>query len=202
MPLITTFANASARGYGMFPGAPAATNSYESIATVLVGSGGSSSISFTSIPSTYKHLQVRGIARSTRTDFAIDQLYTRFNSDSGSNYAWHWLNGTGATANTDAGTSATIMNLGWFATNASASVTNAFGGFVIDVLDYANTSKYKTVRTLIGNDLNGGGSPFTGNVSLISGLWQNTAAITTISFDPSAADFAQYSQIALYGIKG
>ena len=172
------------------------------IDSVTVGSGGSSTISFTSIPSTYKHLQIRGIARSTRTDYAIDQLYTRFNSDSGSNYAWHWLNGTGAAANTDAGTSATSMNLGWFATNATASVTNAFGGLIIDILDYANTSKYKTVRTFIGNDLNGGGSPFTGNVSVISGLWQNTNAITSITFDPSAADFAQYSKFSLYGYTG
>jgi hypothetical protein len=181
---------------------PRITNSYESIATVLVGSGGSATISFTSIPSTYKHLQIRGIARSTRADFAIDQLYTRFNSDTGSNYSWHWLSGNGSTASTDVGTSATSMNLGWFATNAAASVTNAFGGLVIDILDYANTSKYKTVRTLIGNDLNGGGSPFTGTVSLISGLWQSTSAITSISFDPSAADFAQYSSFALYGIRG
>ena len=183
-------------------GVAASTTSYESIATVTVGSGGSSSITFSSIPSTYKHLQIRGIARSTRTDFAIDQLYTRFNSDSGSNYSWHWLSGNGSAATSDAGVSATSMNLGWFATNASASVTNAFGGLVMDVLDYANTSKYKTVRILTGNDLNGGGSPFSGTIVFASGLWQSTSAITSITFDPSAADFAQYSSIALYGIKG
>ena len=183
-------------------GVAVSTTSYESIATVSVGSGGSSSISFTSIPSTYKHLQVRGIARSTRADFAIDQLYTRFNSDTGSNYSWHWLSGNGSAASTDTGTSATSMNLGWFATNAAASVTNAFGGFVMDVLDYADTNKYKTVRILTGNDLNGNGSPFSGTIVFASGLWRSTSAITTISFDPSAADFAQYSSFALYGIKG
>ena len=183
-------------------GAPASTTSYESIATTTVGSGGSATISFTSIPSTYKHLQIRGIARSTRTDYAIDQLYTRFNSDSASNYSWHWLSGNGSTASTDAGTSATSMNLGWFATNATASVTNAFGGLVMDVLDYADTNKYKTVRIMTGNDLNGNGSPFSGTIVFASGLWRSTSAITSISFDPSAADFAQYSSFALYGIKG
>jgi hypothetical protein len=183
-------------------GSKASTTSYESIATTTVGSGGSSSISFTSIPSTYKHLQIRGIARSTRTDFSIDQLYTRFNSDSGSNYAWHWLSGNGSAASTDVGTSATSMNLGWFATNATASVTNAFGGLVMDVLDYADTNKYKTVRILTGNDLNGNGSPFSGTIVFASGLWRSTSAITSITFDPSSADFAQYSSFALYGIKG
>ena len=180
---------------------PVTPTSYESIATVTVGSGGATSIEFTSIPSTYTHLQIRGIARSKRTDFSIDQLYTRINSDSGSNYSWHWLYGNGSSAGTDAGTSSTSMNLGWFATNASASVTNAFGGFVLDILDYANTNKYKTVRILCGNDLNGGGSPFTGTIVFASGLWRNTNAITSISFDPSESDFAQYSSFALYGIK-
>jgi hypothetical protein len=180
---------------------PRVTSSYESIATTTLGST-TATISFTSIPSTYKHLQIRGIARSTRADFAIDQLYTRFNSDTGSNYSWHWLSGNGSTASGDYGTSSTSMNLGWFATNAAASVTNAFGGFVMDVLDYADTNKYKTVRILTGNDLNGNGSPFSGTIVFASGLWRSTSAITSITFDPSAADFAQYSSFALYGIKG
>lgn len=178
------------------------TTGFVSIATTTVGSGGAAAITFSGIPQVYKHLQIRGIARSTRTDFAIDQLYTRFNSDSGSNYSWHWLSGNGSAASTDAGTSATSMNLGWFATNASASVTNAFGGLVMDVLDYTNTNKYKTVRILTGNDLNGGGSPFSGTIVFASGLWQSTSAITSITFDPSSADFAQYSSFALYGIQG
>jgi len=174
--------------------------SFESIATVTVGSGGASVIQFTSIPSTYTHLQIRGIARGTRTDYAIDQLYTRINGDTGSNYSWHWLSGNGSSAGTDAGSSSTSMNLGWFATNASASVTNAFGGFVLDILDYANTNKNKTLRILCGNDLNGGGSPYTGTMVFASGLWISPSAITSISFDPSAADFAQYSSFALYGV--
>lgn len=179
----------------------AAATSFESIATVSVGSGGAATIEFTSIPGTYTHLQIRGIARGTRTDFSIDQLYTRVNSDTGSNYAWHWLYGNGSSASADAGANATSMNLGWFATAATASVTNTFGGVVIDILDYANTNKFKTFRVLSGNDFNGGGSPFSGTIILASGLWRSTSAITSISFDPSEANFAQYSHFALYGVK-
>jgi len=182
--------------------APAAAGDYESIATVTVGSGGSTSIEFTSIPADFTHLQVRGIARSTRTNASIDQLYTRVNGDTGSNYSWHWLYGNGSSAGADVGTSSTIMNLGWFATNSTDSVTNAFGGFVLDILDYANTNKYKTFRILCGNDFNGGGGAYNGTVVFASGLWRSTSAITSIKFDPDAADFAQYSHFALYGIKG
>lgn len=174
---------------------------YYPIASTTVGSGGSSSIEFTSIPSTYTHLQIRGIARGTRTDFSIDQLYTRVNSDTGSNYSWHWLFGNGSSASTDSGANATSMNLGWFATASTSSVTNAFGGVVIDILDYANTNKYKTFRVLTGNDFNGGGGVYTGTMVMASGLWRSTSAITSISFDPSANDFAQYSEFSLYGIK-
>lgn len=180
---------------GLFgTGVAASTNSWESISTVTAA-GGESSISFTSIPSTYKHLQVRAIARTTRASDQ-DALVMRFNSDSGSNYSRHQLNGDGATATADAGTSATGMQINRFTANtATASV---FGILVADVFDYTNTNKYKTVRTLGGYDLNGSGM-----VSLNSGLWQNTAAVTTITFTSlNAGNFAQYSSFALYGIKG
>ena len=78
---------------------PAAHTSYESIATVTVGSGGSSSIDFTSIPSTYTHLQLRMTARCTaQSGGNPTNVYLRFNSDSGSNYAWHQLAGNGSAA--------------------------------------------------------------------------------------------------------
>jgi hypothetical protein len=75
---------------------------------------------------------------------------------------------------------------------------NVFGGVVIDILDYKNTNKYKTVRILSGTEYNNSN----GGVSFNSGLWQNTDAITTITLQPSGANFAEYSQFALYGIKG
>jgi hypothetical protein len=170
------------------------TGSYESIQTVTVGSGGAASVTFSSIPSTYTHLQIRGIARGTvvSTETA---LRNRFNGDSGSNYTRHDLRGNGTTATSAAATSADAMNYG--DVSAASSNANVFGVFVGDVLDYANTNKYKTIRSLNGFDNNGDGQ-----VGIKSGFWRNTAAVTEILIFPASGDFTQYSTFALYGIKG
>jgi len=168
---------------------------FDSIATVTVGSGGSSTISFTSIPGTYKHLQVRGIGRTNRAD-VLDYYKIQFNTDTGSNYAWHQLYGSGATAASQVGTTATEIRA--FRVAGANDAANIFGGQVFDVLDYANTNKYKTVRCLGGQDNNG-----SGEISLSSGLWQNTNAITSIEIKPGGGtNWAQYTTFALYGIGG
>lgn len=167
-----------------------ASPAFESIATVTVGAGGTSSITFSSIPSTYQHLQIRYFGRNTTDNNAA--VYMTTNGDTGTNYSWHQLFGSGSSAGTQASTSATFMSAG-----QESSTSNVFDAHVIDVLDYANTNKYKTVRTL------GGWEDSTqGRVFLRSGLWMNTAAITSITLTPSSSNFAQYSSFALYGIKG
>ena len=179
-------------------GTPAVTNSYESIATVTVGSGGSTSIDFTSIPSTYKHLQIRAIARETNTGGGITISNLRFNSDSGNNYARHRVggNGSAASATATASTSAIWVCAMW----SAGELANTFGTAVVDILDYANTSKNKTVKSLEGLDNNGGG--VNGEVSLRSGVWLNTSAVTSITLTSVSTGYTQYSQFALYGIKG
>jgi hypothetical protein len=169
---------------------------FDSIATVTVGSGGSSSISFTSIPSTYKHLQVRLIGRDNRSLFR-DFFGINFNSDTGNNYAGHSLSGDGSSAS--ASGYSTFGEIQFLAVSASnANNASGFGACVIDILDYQNTNKYKTVRGLGGYDDNGQGV-----VQFQSGLWQNTNAITQIDITPgSGTSFSQYSSFALYGIKG
>ena len=80
----------------------------------------------------------------------------------------------------------------------TGETANSFGAYVVDVLDYANTNKYKTVRTLGGKDLNGSGQE-----GLYSNLWKNTNAITDITLKVvGGSNFVQYSHFALYGIKG
>jgi len=183
----------------------APSGAYDSIATTTVGAGGSSSISFTSIPSTYTHLQVRGIGRTDRADYNIDDCFIRFNSDTGSNYASHRLNGDffpGTVARAAAYTSQTGVTNGLLMAGASAPAS-VFGAGVFDILDYANTNKYKTYRALTGTDTNGAVAGINGFVALTSGLWQSTNAITSISITPGAGTiFTQYSTFALYGIKG
>ena len=175
------------------PQIPTPTGDYESIYSTTVGSGGSPSVLFNSIPSTFKHLQLR---LSTTTAASGKVIVLRLNTDSGSNYTWHYLNGMGsnpATAGSAIGNSyARIFgqNIGTNTTNPSVSV--------VDVLDYTSTNKYKTIRALSGSDNNG-----SGEVSLESSLWLNTAAINSIEVRlTDGSNMSQNSKFALYGIKG
>lgn len=166
---------------------------FESIQTFTVGAGGQSTISFTSIPSTYKHLQIRTIGRFANNN---NGLWINFNGDStSSNYYAHYLFGAGSgTPVAGAGASTPIVSY-WPISTDTASV---FGSAVIDILDYANTNKNKTVRTMGGYDANGSGYAW-----YDSTLWNNTSAISSIDLKNAAGNnFAQYSSFALYGIKG
>ncbi len=174
-----------------------ASSSYESIATVNVSSS-QGTITFSSIPSTYKHLQVRYLGRCSRTDYTIATMFIRFNSDSSSNYAGHALYGNGTAAYAYGNGSQTFGYAG--AVVGANAAANTFAGGVIDILDYANTNKYKTTRTLTGVNINASSGD---EVGLQSGLWQSTSAVSRIDFTlESSANFNQYTQFALYGIKG
>jgi hypothetical protein len=181
--------------YGV--GVPPVTSSYESIATVTVGSGGAADVTFSSIPSTFKHLQIRYIARTARASFPDDNLAIQLNGNTGSVYAQHQLNGNGSTASSGGGSSLTDMRLGRL--TGSTALTGNFAPGVIDILDYANTNKNRTLRSLTGNDNNG-----SGDITLMSGLYQSTTAVSSIKLfsQTGSNNFAQYSSFALYGIKG
>jgi hypothetical protein len=171
------------------------TTSYESIATVTVGSGGSSTVSFTSIPATFTHLQVRLIARGGSGSSGSSYMNLTFNSVGSSVYSAHQLYGDGSSAAANAFSSQSIIYVNRIAGAGTNSST--FGSVVMDILDYASTSKYKTIRALGGYDDNG-----TGRISLTSGLYQQTTAISSLTLTPEAGSFPQYSSFALYGIKG
>jgi hypothetical protein len=175
-------------------GSKAVTNSYESIATAT-GTGSSGIITFTSIPQTYKHLQVRAILRGTAAASA-NGTDMRYNSDSGANYTLHRLIGDGASASADAYTGRTGAWLG-LEVDASAA-SNIYAAAVVDILDYTNTNKYKTSRSMGAYDLNG-----SGQINFASALWLNTAAITSITITAaSSGNWTTGSSFALYGIKG
>jgi len=197
MPLITTLAGASARGYGGLVtfGVP---SSYESIASTTVGSGGASSIAFTSIPADYTHLQIRGIGRTSDANTGGNlATYIRINSDTGNNYAFHQLYGNGTSAGAGAGTSQNLIYT-IHAGPRGNDLSNTFSAQIIDILDYKNTNKYKTVRTLGGHDMN---DTTAQRIALTSGVWMSTSAITRIDIYLES-NMAQYTQFALYGIKG
>ena len=171
------------------------TTSFESISTVTVGTP-VSSIEFTSIPATYTHLQIRGIGRGTYNGAVNEDqyMYIQFNSDTASNYSRHRLSGSGSAASSGAETSQNQGMASWIPTlNATA---NVFYGAVFDILDYANTNKFKTVKSLNGGDMTGAGY-----IHLYGSLWRSTSAVTSIKLSPQSNNFAQYTSYALYGIK-
>jgi len=171
---------------------PRITNSYESIATVLVGSGGQGSITFSSIPSTFKHLQLR----LTATGSTNTVVQGRFNSDSTfSNYRTHWLAGNGSSAS-----ASTRQESAWAGIfTGYVSTSSVAGCSVTDILDYTNTNKNTTVRSLIGWENNS-----SGDLYFASSLWLNTAAVTSLEIFPydKTSNFSQYTHAALYGIRG
>jgi hypothetical protein len=177
-----------------------AANSYESIQTYTLGSS-QTTVTFSTIPSTYKHLQLRLFLRGDSSGGNFnDNILLRFNSDSGSNYTRHLLyvqDNSGALAFGAANTTSAFAGA---APNASTGISNVFSGGVTDILDYADTNKFKTVRTLQGYDTNGGGKQ---RLSFESSAWRSTSAITSITITSDNADnWVQYSSFALYGIKG
>lgn len=168
---------------------------FDSIATTTVGAGGTATITFSSIPSTYTHLQIRAITQTQYASADYAGAVIRFNSDSASNYATHRFYGVG----TNLGYSTSTINAtsieGPFSLLTPSS--SAFSPNIIEILDYKDTNKFKTVRSYGGYN-NSAGAGVTG---LYSGLWRSTSAISTITLTAAINTFKQYSSFALYGIK-
>lgn len=179
-----------------FFGSGAAAGAYELISTTVLGSN-TSSVTFTNGSwSTYKHLQIRATARITRSDVNSGSIGLRFNADSGSNYAFHYLQGTGTSV--QSGESTTQSQIFAGVTSGGLSGSGVFGATVIDVLDFGGT-KNKTIRSFTGTH---DGS--TNNVALRSGVWLSTAALTSITVSEFSGSYAFLagSRFSLYGIKG
>ena len=187
-------------------------NDFQSIATVVVPAAGSATIDFTNIPQYYTHLQLRCVLQDNRGTYGLDQLRVQVGSggtlDTGStSYAWHYLRGDGAAATAAGYATSGGDNASWQINGAvGTTVFGSFGGIIIDILDYANTSKNKTMKALSGNDLNGSGpASVPGRVALGSCVWLGSNALQAINtirlFPENATLFTQFSQVALYGIK-
>jgi len=201
-----TVAAGNATGNGVFSSASASATpldpaGFASIATTTVGAGGASSISFTSIPQTYKHLQIRGIARTNDAGQTQDIIGLRINSDTTTaNYVSHRIAADG-TNKVAAAQAAGTYSSSWagYATGVNG-VASVFGATIIDLLDYTSTVKNKVGRTLAGNSQN---NTTDNQIILGSTLYISTNAVTTITLVPIfASGFVQYTSFALYGIKG
>lgn len=142
-----------------------------------------SSITFSSIPSTYKSLQIRySLVLSGGAVFR-----TMLNGDNGSNYSNHWLWGTGSSI------SASGQVSGQNISNVGVAVSTYPNVGIWDVIDYANTSKNKTVKWLAGGNNNNASA----GLEMDSGAWLSTAAVNSITFF-SSGTFT--GTISLYGV--
>lgn len=164
---------------------------YQSIATVTVGAGGTSNVSFTSIPSTYKHLQIRISANQATSS---NMLNIKVNGDTTTGYAIHSMNANGTSTGANNATSVQYARMA--RSGGIVATANTFTSGIIDIVDYANTNKYKTFKMLSGTDLNGSGT-----IEFESALWLSTSAITQLDLF-CTNNFSQYSSFALYGIVG
>ena len=193
-PLTELIGSAKAYGWGAIAEYPP---SFESIVTAT-GSG-ATSVTFSSIPQTYTHLQLRMLLRSTGTGDGRDLNLTVNGAASTGDYKSHYLTGNNNGVSSGADASGSTANV-WIANPpASATAANIFSTSIVDILDYTNTNKYKTFRALAGVDLNGG---VYRNIMLLSGVRFSTATISSITLTLSNGNFATGSSIALYGIKG
>jgi hypothetical protein len=164
------------------------TGSFESIATAT-GNGSSGTITFSSIPNTYQHLQVRlQVIASGGGGQSI-----RFNSDTNNNYARHSFgaNGSSAFASGTASTNQIFIGDDAAATNPAT--------MIVDILDYTSTTKNKTIRSFFGHDRDGAGS-----VYVYSGIWLSTSTVSSLSLGIGlfGGIFDNGTVASLYGIKG
>ena len=191
-------------GFGAASGAGGAPTSaaYELITTTVLGSD-TTSVTFSGLGTSaaaYKHLQIRATARTNTASSSGNAIAMRLNGDSGANYAFHILNGAsdgGGAVQSYAGSSQTSFFMG--SHTGASSTASAFAGNVIDILDFASTSKNKTARGLAGH-----ANASLSRIRLYSGLWMSTAAVTSITlYDETVGSnsFVTGSRFSLYGLK-
>ena len=176
-------------------GAGGVAGTYELIETQILGSA-ASSITFSSLAtyaSTYKHLQIRYVARESSTGL---NTFMRLNNDSGNNYSEHQLYSDGSGIGSTATASVNKPFIGSMA--SSTDPTNTFGAGIVDILDAFSTTKNKTVRTSSGNSPGVTASRY---IFLRSFAWYSTASLTSATVYPTSADFVAGSRFSLYGIR-
>jgi hypothetical protein len=163
---------------------------FESISTVYVASN-QLTVQFNNIPQVYSHLQVRAFVAGASAGSTFTTAEMQINGNNLTKN--HYLYGNGTSALAGVGGANVVMNI------PQAGYANIYATGIIDILDYRNSNKNKTIRTLSGVDTNGAGE-----ITLYSNLYAiNTNPITSLSFSISGGqNIAAKSHFALYGIRG
>ena len=163
--------------------------------TTLTTSASSVTFSGLGAYSDYKHLQLRFVMQNDLNGSARD-FHFNLNGDTGSNYSSHSLQGNGTSVSSTSSTTATKI-MGIFTPDANAGNANAFGVGIMDILDFSNSSKNTTIRMLQGSPV----SDYP-RIGLVSGLYINTAAITSFLIrNDGNQPIITGSRFSLYGVK-
>jgi hypothetical protein len=188
MPILGTIASSTRQGIS--------TTSYESISTVSLTSGTQATIDFTSIPSTFKHLQLRCVARLSDGGGGFGGAKLMFNNDTViGNYTYRRVIG-----NNDNASAYAQVDLEFTVRAALAGIsTGIFSPSIVNIYDYSDSNKRTTMNNITGGDRN---STLENVIGLYGQMWNNTTTVNSIQLTPSQGSFAQYSHFALYGIKG
>ena len=170
---------------------------YELISTTVLGSD-AASVTFSSLgdySSTYKHLQIRGVQKTSQPN-VWGGSFLRINGDTGSSYRSHNLFGNGSTVSSNDGGAGTFITNPFVAGSTNSSV---FSPVIYDILDAYSSTKNTTVR-FFGGRLVGSGED---RVSLSSGLYNNTASVTSLSITgESSTNLLAGCRFSLYGSRG
>lgn len=151
------------------------------------------SVTFSSIPQTFKHLYIMCGGRSSRASTS-SELRLRANGSSSAIYDYRRIESDGSSSNTSGGTGGTQIQLGY--SPGSSSLASVFGSSSIWILDYTNTTYYKNALSLT-NDPNNAATPY---LNLVSSTIQTTSAISSITLLDEDSAFQQYSFFYLYGL--
>lgn len=181
-------------------------DSWYNIATVTA-SGGEQSLTLSSIPQTYKHLQLRFHLRDSASGLstgAFSQLY--FNSDTTSgDYSYSRIYSTYNAAGTVSATRSNTASYLYIAPGINNAQSSGYGPFgvysvaIMDIYDYANTSKFRSGQSIAGFGNDSTTIAYTGGISNFS--YNKTSAINSITLNKWIDGFMAGSYIALYGIK-
>ena len=166
-----------------------AGSTYEPIATTTLGSA-AASVTFSSISGSYTDLVIIG---NTGISNAGTTMIMRFNGDTGSNYSQTTLAGNGTTASSSRASNSTSANL-----NDTAAFNSSLeGNLVFSVMNYANTTTYKTT---IGRFNRASANDYPGSAPFVC-LWRSTSAITSLVMLPAdGSNIISGSTFTLYGI--
>jgi len=165
-------------------------STYEPIASTTLGSS-AATYTFSSIPGTFTDLVLLSSLRGDRSGVNWEDVWFRFNSDTGTNYSRTYLYGNGSSAGSGRDTSASIMRVMYIPGSLAAS--NIYSADKVSIFNYSSTNVFKTV---LGQT----------NTSILAnsntvGLWRSTAAITSITIGAEVGNLVSGSTLSLFGVK-